>query len=105
MTTETLTIILSAIGIVLTLGTSLFAVGAWMIRRIDEQGGRPAIGGEHFTQHGQIIGDDRHARRRGLHGREAESLCLRWEDENIERRQKIADPFGRHFTGKIYTRF
>ncbi|MCV0334289.1 MULTISPECIES: hypothetical protein [unclassified Microbacterium] len=37
MTTETLTIILSAIGIVLTLGTSLFAAGAWMIRRIDDR--------------------------------------------------------------------
>ncbi|PRB12043.1 hypothetical protein [Microbacterium sp. MYb62] len=37
MTTETLTIILSAIGIVLTLGTSLFAAGAWMIHRIDDR--------------------------------------------------------------------
>ena len=37
MTTETLTIVLSAIGIVLTLGTSLFAAGAWMIRRIDDR--------------------------------------------------------------------
>jgi len=37
VTTETLTIILSAIGIVLTLGTSLFAAGAWMIRRIDDR--------------------------------------------------------------------
>jgi hypothetical protein len=37
VTTETLTIVLSAIGIVLTLGTSLFAAGAWMIRRIDDR--------------------------------------------------------------------
>ena len=37
MTTETLTIILSAIGIVLTLGTGLFTAGAWMIRRIDDR--------------------------------------------------------------------
>ncbi|MFJ6532889.1 hypothetical protein [Microbacterium sp. NPDC091662] len=37
MTTETLTIVLSAIGIVLTLGTSLFAAGAWMIRRFDDR--------------------------------------------------------------------
>ena len=37
MTTETLTIVVSAIGIVLTLGTSLFAAGAWMIRRIDDR--------------------------------------------------------------------
>ncbi|MFJ6532888.1 hypothetical protein [Microbacterium sp. NPDC091662] len=37
MTTETLTIVLSAIGVVLTLGTSLFAAGAWMIRRIDDR--------------------------------------------------------------------
>ncbi|WP_454114023.1 hypothetical protein [Microbacterium maritypicum] len=37
MTTETLTIVISAIGIVLTLGTSLFAAGAWMIRRIDDR--------------------------------------------------------------------
>ncbi|WP_082108510.1 hypothetical protein, partial [Microbacterium sp. Ag1] len=27
-------IVLSAIGVVLTLGTSLFAAGAWMVRRI-----------------------------------------------------------------------
>ncbi|WP_314475298.1 hypothetical protein, partial [uncultured Microbacterium sp.] len=32
-----LTIVISAIGIVLTLGTSLFAAGAWMIRRIDDR--------------------------------------------------------------------
>lgn len=37
MTTETLTIVLSAIGIVLTLGTSLFAAGTWMIRRVDDR--------------------------------------------------------------------
>ncbi|GAA1222332.1 hypothetical protein F6W70_01070 [Microbacterium maritypicum] len=37
MTTETLTIVISAIGIVLTLGTSLFAAGAWMVRRIDDR--------------------------------------------------------------------
>lgn len=35
MTTEVLAIIISAIGIVLTLGASLFAAGAWMIHRID----------------------------------------------------------------------
>ncbi|CAI7677077.1 unnamed protein product, partial [Penicillium discolor] len=34
---DTLTIIVSAIGVVLTLGASLFAAGAWMIRRIDER--------------------------------------------------------------------
>lgn len=37
MTTETATIVISAIGIVLTLGASLFAAGAWMIRRIDDR--------------------------------------------------------------------
>ncbi|MCT1364970.1 MULTISPECIES: apolipoprotein A1/A4/E family protein [unclassified Microbacterium] len=37
MSADTLTIIVSAIGIVLTLGASLFAAGAWMIRRIDER--------------------------------------------------------------------
>ncbi len=37
MTTETLTIVISAVGIVLTLGASLFAAGAWMIRRIDDR--------------------------------------------------------------------
>lgn len=37
MTSETLTIVISAIGIVLTLGTSLFAAGAWMVRRIDDR--------------------------------------------------------------------
>jgi hypothetical protein len=37
VTTETLTIVISAIGIVLTLGTSLFAAGAWMVRRIDDR--------------------------------------------------------------------
>ncbi|WP_374459113.1 hypothetical protein [Microbacterium sp.] len=37
MSPDTLTIIVSAIGVVLTLGASLFAAGAWMIRRIDER--------------------------------------------------------------------
>jgi hypothetical protein len=37
VTTETLTIVISAIGIVLTLGASLFAAGAWMVRRIDDR--------------------------------------------------------------------
>ncbi|WP_017203444.1 hypothetical protein [Microbacterium algeriense] len=37
MSPETLTIILSAIGVVLTLATSLFAAGAWMVRRIDDR--------------------------------------------------------------------
>ncbi|WP_417540312.1 hypothetical protein [Microbacterium maritypicum] len=37
MSTEVLATIISAIGIVLTLGTSLFAAGAWMIRRIDDR--------------------------------------------------------------------
>ena len=37
MSADTLTIIVSAIGVVLTLGASLFAAGAWMIRRIDER--------------------------------------------------------------------
>jgi hypothetical protein len=37
VTTEILTIVISAIGIVLTLGTSLFAAGAWMVRRIDDR--------------------------------------------------------------------
>lgn len=37
MSTETVTIVISAMGIVLTLGASLFAAGAWMVRRIDER--------------------------------------------------------------------
>ena len=37
MSADTVTIIVSSIGIVLTLGASLFAAGAWMIRRIDER--------------------------------------------------------------------
>ncbi|WP_282845684.1 hypothetical protein [Microbacterium oxydans] len=37
MSTETVAIVLSAIGVVLTLGTSLFAAGAWMVRRIDDR--------------------------------------------------------------------
>ena len=35
MTADTLTIVVSAIGIVLTLGTSTFVGAAWMVRRID----------------------------------------------------------------------
>lgn len=35
MSAEILTIVLSAIGIVLSLGTSLFAGLAWVVRRID----------------------------------------------------------------------
>ena len=35
MTTETWTIVISAIGIVLTLGTSTFVGAAWMVRRIE----------------------------------------------------------------------
>lgn len=37
MSTEVLTIVVSAIGIVLTLGTSLFTAGAWLVRRIDDR--------------------------------------------------------------------
>lgn len=37
MSAETLTIVISAIGIVLTLGASLFAGFAWMVRHIDER--------------------------------------------------------------------
>ena len=37
MSTEVLAIIISAVGVVVTLGTSLFAAGAWMIRRIDDR--------------------------------------------------------------------
>jgi hypothetical protein len=37
VSTEILAIIISAVGIVLTLGASLFAAGAWMIRRIDDR--------------------------------------------------------------------
>ncbi|WP_262001719.1 hypothetical protein [Microbacterium sp. Mcb102] len=36
MSTEVLAIIISAVGVVLTLGTSLFAASAWMIRRFDD---------------------------------------------------------------------
>ena len=32
-----MTIVVSAIGVVLTLGTSLFAAGAWMLRHIDDR--------------------------------------------------------------------
>ncbi|WAA65833.1 hypothetical protein [Microbacterium oxydans] len=35
MTTDTMTIVISAIGIVLTVSTSQFAGAAWMVRRID----------------------------------------------------------------------
>ena len=35
MSTDTLTIVISAVGIVLTLGTSTFVGAAWMVRRID----------------------------------------------------------------------
>ena len=37
MSANTLTVVVSAIGVVLTLGASLFAAGAGMIRRIDER--------------------------------------------------------------------
>ena len=37
MSTEVLAIIISAVGVVLTLGTSLFAAGAWMVHRIDDR--------------------------------------------------------------------
>ena len=37
MSTEILAIVVSAIGIALTLGTSLFAAGVWMVRRIDDR--------------------------------------------------------------------
>lgn len=35
MSTEVLAIIISAIGVVVTLGTSMFVGAAWMVRRID----------------------------------------------------------------------
>ncbi len=35
MSVETLTIVVSALGIVLTLGASLFAGSAWVVRRMD----------------------------------------------------------------------
>ncbi|WP_337001465.1 MULTISPECIES: hypothetical protein [unclassified Microbacterium] len=35
MSTDTMTIVISAIGVVLTLGTSTFVGAAWMVRRID----------------------------------------------------------------------
>lgn len=34
---ETLTVVISALGIVLTLGTTLLAGGAWLVRRIDDR--------------------------------------------------------------------
>ncbi|MFJ6532887.1 hypothetical protein [Microbacterium sp. NPDC091662] len=37
MSTEVLAIVLSAIGVVLTITTGLFAAGAWMVRRIDDR--------------------------------------------------------------------
>ncbi|MCV0334288.1 MULTISPECIES: hypothetical protein [unclassified Microbacterium] len=37
MSPEVLAIVLSAIGIVLTITTGLFTAGAWMIRRIDDR--------------------------------------------------------------------
>ena len=37
MSTEVVAIVISAIGIVLTLGASTFAGAAWVIRRIDER--------------------------------------------------------------------
>ncbi|GEC76886.1 hypothetical protein [Microbacterium maritypicum] len=37
MSTEVLAIIISAVGVVVTLGTSMFVAGAWMIRRIDDR--------------------------------------------------------------------
>ena len=37
MTADTMTIVVSAIGVVLTLGASLFAADAWMVRRIDDR--------------------------------------------------------------------
>ncbi|MGH3688853.1 MAG: hypothetical protein ACRDT7_01740 [Microbacterium sp.] len=35
MSTEVLAVIISAIGVVVTLGTSMFVGAAWMVRRID----------------------------------------------------------------------
>ncbi|KTR77163.1 hypothetical protein NS234_09005 [Microbacterium oxydans] len=35
MSTETLATIMSAVGVVVTLGTSMFVGAAWMVRRID----------------------------------------------------------------------
>jgi hypothetical protein len=37
LSTEVLAIIISAVGVVLTLGASLFAAGAWMIHRFDDR--------------------------------------------------------------------
>ena len=37
MSTEVLAIVLSAIGVALTITTGLFAAGAWMVRRIDDR--------------------------------------------------------------------
>lgn len=35
MSTEVLAVIISAVGVVVTLGTSMFVGAAWMVRRID----------------------------------------------------------------------
>ncbi|WP_282845683.1 hypothetical protein [Microbacterium oxydans] len=35
MSTETLATIISAVGVVVTLGTSMFVGAAWMVRRVD----------------------------------------------------------------------
>jgi hypothetical protein len=37
VSTEVLAIVLSAIGVALTITTGLFAAGAWMVRRIDDR--------------------------------------------------------------------
>ncbi|CAN7503805.1 hypothetical protein LJR042_003409 [Microbacterium maritypicum] len=37
MSTEVLTIVLSAIGVALTITTGLFAAGTWMVRRVDDR--------------------------------------------------------------------
>ena len=37
MSMEVVAIVVSAIGVVLTLGTSFIAAGAWMVRRIDDR--------------------------------------------------------------------
>ncbi|WP_337001469.1 MULTISPECIES: hypothetical protein [unclassified Microbacterium] len=37
MSTEVVAIVVSAIGVVLTLGTSFIAAGAWMVRRLDDR--------------------------------------------------------------------
>ena len=37
MSMEVVAIVVSAIGVVLTLGTSFIAAGAWMVRRLDDR--------------------------------------------------------------------